>query len=94
MAPLDTPLLDMVNLERLYVELSLPVAEIPNVKEGRSVEVGVETGVLGPSGRVEGVVTYVNPTVDPSSRTFLIKIGISNPSGRIRPGMRAEVRLP
>ncbi len=93
-APLDTPLLVLVNLDRLYVELALPVDEIPNVAEGRSVEVQVEAGVLGSSGHVEGVVSYVNPTVDPSSRTFLVKIGIPSPSRRIRPGMRAEVRLP
>ena len=72
----------------------LPVTEIPNVAEGRIVEVQVEVDVLGASGLVEGVVGYVNPTVDPSSRTFLVKIGISDPSRTIRPGMRADVRLP
>ena len=93
-SPLDTPLLVLVNLDRMYVELVLPVDEIPNLAEGRSVQVQVEAGVLGSSGRVEGVVSYVNPTVDPSSRTFLVKIDISDPARRIRPGMRAEVRLP
>ena len=94
LAPLETPILVLVNLDRLYVELALPVAEIPNVQEGRSVEVQVEDAVLGNSGRIEGRVSYVNPTVDASSGTFLVKIRISDPSRRIRPGMKAAVVLP
>ena len=93
-APLDTPILDLVNLDQLYVELSLPVGEILNVRAGRSVQVRVEGATLGSAGVVRGVVGYVNPTVDPSSRTFLVKIEISDPSRTIRPGMRAEVSLP
>ncbi len=94
LAPLETPILVLVNLNRLYVELALPVAEISNVQEGRSVEVQVEDAVLGNTGHIEGMVSYVNPTVDPSSRTFLVKIRISDHSRRIRPGMRAVVVLP
>ena len=93
-SPLDSPILDLVNLDQLYVELSLPVEEIPNVRAGRSVEVRVEGATLGSAGVIRGVVGYVNPTVDPSSRTFLVKIEISDPSRTIRPGMRAEVTLP
>ncbi len=93
-ADLQTPILDLVNLDRLYVELVLPVEEIPNVDEGSRVDVQVETEVLGPAGHVEGIVSYINPTVDPSGRTFLVKIAISDPSRNIRPGMRAEVQLP
>ena len=91
--PLVTPILDLVNLDQLYFELALPVDEIPNVREGSSVEVRVENIVLGAAGIVAGVVAYVNPTVDPSSRTFLVKIEISDPSRTIRPGMRAEVQF-
>jgi HlyD family secretion protein len=94
LAPLDTPVLVLVNLAELYVELVLPVEQISRIAEGRRLNVHVEEAALGGAGSVTGVVAYVNPTVDPSSRTFSVKIRISDASGRIRPGMRAVVEVP
>src|SRR5687767_9269010 len=92
--PLETQILDLVNLDRLYVELVLPVEDLPKISTGREVRVQVESSVLGRAGQVSGSVSYINPTVDPSSRTFAIKILITDPARNIRPGMRAQVRLP
>lgn len=61
------------------------------VKQGDGVRVQVEDKVLGQAGVVKGRVNYVNPTVDASSRTFLVKVGFSDPKGNIRPGMVAQV---
>lgn len=91
LTPLETQVLDLVDLDRLYVDLVLPVEAILKVKEGDRVGVQVEDKVLGRSGRVVGKVSYVNPTVDPSSRTFVVKVFISDPKRIIRPGMLAEV---
>lgn len=91
LTPLETQVLDLVDLDRLYIELVLPVEAILKVKEGDRVSVQVEDQVLGRSGRVVGKVSYVNPTVDPSSRTFVVKVSISDPKRNIRPGMLAEV---
>ncbi len=93
-APLETPILALVLLDQLYVELALPVSELPRLAEGMRVGIDVESEVLGPAGQVGGVIRYINPTVDPSSRTFLVKVGFSDPPGQIRPGMRADVELP
>ena len=44
-------------------------------------------------GRVEGKVIYVNPKIDAASRTFKVKIEIPNATGKVRPGMLAQVRF-
>ena len=92
--PLETQVLDLVNLNRLYVELSLPLEQIQKYEKGRQVRVRVEDEVLGKSGTVNGIISYVNPAGDPSSRTFAVKVSISDPASKIRPGMRAQVQLP
>ena len=91
--PGDTPVAEVVNLERLYVEVLLPRQEARRLSVGRKVQVVVERDWLGAPGRVTGEVLYVNPTVDASSRTVTVKIDFTNPSGAVRPGMLAEVRL-
>jgi len=92
--PLETQILELVNLDSLYVETVLPVEEVLRVQVGRQVRLVIEEGVLGQSAVFDCVVTYVNPTVDASSRTFAVKIAVSDRSRRVRPGMRAQVHLP
>jgi RND family efflux transporter MFP subunit len=91
--PGETPVAEVVNLERLYVEVLLPRQDARRLSVGRKVQVVVERDWLGAPGRVTGEVLYVNPTVDASSRTVSVKIDFTNPSGAVRPGMLAEVRL-
>jgi Cu(I)/Ag(I) efflux system membrane fusion protein len=42
---------------------------------------------------VHGRVAYLNPTVDPASRTGTVRIELANPAGRIRPGLFGTVRI-
>ncbi len=91
--PLETEVLELVALDRLYVELVLPVEAILNIRSGHKVRVDVEDKVLGRAGSVKSRVSYMNPTVDASSRTFSVKVAFSDPKGNIRPGMLAQVRF-
>ncbi|MCL2070512.1 MAG: efflux RND transporter periplasmic adaptor subunit [Treponema sp.] len=40
-----------------------------------------------------GAVTELSPTVDPSSRTMEIRVGVENPGAMLRAGMFAKVRV-
>ena len=91
--PLDTQVLELVALDRLYAELVLPVSVILRIQEGHRVRVNVENDVLGSHGLLEGRVIYVNPKVDASSRTFRVKVAFSDSNGKVRPGMLAVVRF-
>src|SRR5690606_28034010 len=43
-----------------------------------------------PDERFEGKVTFIDPVLDPASRTAKVRIEVANKKGRLRPGMFAE----
>jgi RND family efflux transporter MFP subunit len=89
--PLDTQVLELVALDRLYAEVVLPVEAILKVGVGHPVSVRVESEVLGRAGVLQGAVSYANPKVDAASRTFRVKVTFSDLNGTVRPGMLAQI---
>jgi macrolide-specific efflux system membrane fusion protein len=90
--PLDTPILELVDLDHLYAELRLPSSYVRGVQFSQPVKIQVENEWMGARGQMEGQVTYINPTIDAASRTFKIKVGV--PAGRgVRPGMLVDARF-
>ncbi len=56
----------------------------------------MKAGVTVPSisaATYPGRVVYISPTVDPASRTFKIRIEISNPKRLLKPGLFATVTI-
>lgn len=90
--PLETPILELVDLNRLYAELRLPSSYVPNLQLNQAIKLQVEGEWLGRLGQIEGKVTYINPAVDAASRTFKVKVGIPQ-RGLVRPGMLVEARF-
>lgn len=64
-------------------------------KDFASVRVGSEaTVVIPPAGRqVRGRVSYIDPRVDPGSRTAKVRVEVPNPDGSLRLGMFVDVRF-
>lgn len=90
--PVETPVAEIFDMTRLYVEVLLPRQDALRLAVGTAIGVRVEADWLGKAGAVTGHVSYVNPTVDAASRMVTVKIDIPNPTGAIRPGMVATVR--
>ncbi len=91
--PMDTQVLELVALDRLYVELLLPSAQAQKVRVDQKVALQVESESLGRSGLVDGRVIYVNPKLDAASRTFQVKVSVPTLNGTIRPGMLAQAKF-
>ncbi len=91
--PLDTPILEIVALDDLYTELLLPSYTAQRIALNQKITVQVENEWMGHDGQIEGKVMYINPKVDASSRTFIVKIRIPNKNGLVRPGMLAIVQI-
>jgi membrane fusion protein, multidrug efflux system len=89
---LDTPILELVDMDRLYAELRLPSSYMRSVQLDQTVKVQIEGEWLGRVGLLDGRITYINPAVDAASRTFKVKVGIP-PRGLVRPGMLVEARF-
>jgi RND family efflux transporter MFP subunit len=91
--PMETPVLELVALDRLYVELLLPSAQAQKIRADQRVALQVENEALGKTGQVEGRVTYINPKIDAASRTIRVKVSVPTLNGTIRPGMLAQAKF-
>jgi len=91
--PMETQVLELVALDRLYVELLLPSAQAQKIRVDQKVGLQVESEALGKTGQVEGRVIYINPKVDAASRTIRVKVSVPTLNGTIRPGMLAQAKF-
>lgn len=91
---LEVDICQVVALDRLYVEVSLPLELLRKVRSQQRVTVAPDRTAV-PSGKgFKGSIYYINPMVDPTSKTFKVKVRIDSPDGVFRPGMIANVAFP
>jgi len=85
-----TSLLDIADLERVWVLADVYESELAFIHEGQ--EAVVALSYL--SGRTyKGRVSLVSPLVDPTTRTVKVRIELDNGDLALRPGMFANVEL-
>ncbi len=83
-------LFELVSLDPLEAIFSLTELDTERVRLGQRVKIHV--GAF-PNRTFQGVVTFVAPTVDPSTRTLRIKAEVENADAALRPGLFARVSL-
>lgn len=79
---LETELFVVVDLSRVWVELSVSSPDLPMVREGQSVAVTLR----GFPDATTGKIVFVSPLLDKETRTARVVAVIDNPDGRWRPG--------
>lgn len=86
----DTPVLELVAVDRLRLDL-----QVPQVYFGRvAQETPVSVRLAGrPQDPLEVRVTRIVPVSDPQARTFLARVALDNSDGRMTPGMAARATL-
>jgi multidrug efflux pump subunit AcrA (membrane-fusion protein) len=72
------------------VQADIFESDIPLVRTGQAVNITAPT-LAG--GAVQGTVSFLQPSVDPQSRTLTARIQVPNPQMRLRPGMFVQVSL-
>ncbi|HEY6221708.1 MAG TPA: efflux RND transporter periplasmic adaptor subunit [Candidatus Eisenbacteria bacterium] len=77
-------------VDPVWVVASVFQYELPLVREGMGAT--VETPVPGEPAR-RGRVSYINPYLDPETRTGEVRLQVPNPHGDLKPGMFVEVAL-
>ncbi|MBN1998294.1 efflux RND transporter periplasmic adaptor subunit [candidate division KSB1 bacterium] len=86
----NSPLVELMNYERLYLEISLPGKEIGRVKPGQTVRV---MNYTLPEDTLSGSITQVSPALDPQTRSFQATVNVDNPEWLLRPGMFVNVSI-
>lgn len=85
-----TELMTIVDLDPIKVEVQVLERDVGYLREGRRASVTF-AAFLGET--FTGRVSTINPVVDPEFRTARVTLLLSNPQGRIKPGMYARVSL-
>ena len=85
-----TPILDLVNINRLKVEVNIPEMDVRYIKTGQKAIIRVDAFK---NRIIEGIVSFVAYKADPATRTFRETVAIENLKRDIRAGMLARVVL-
>ena len=80
----------VVKTQVLKLQLQVPEGQAARVKMG--MEVGARVAAYGDR-QFTGKVTAVNPSVDPTSRAFIVEAKFANPDLTLRPGMFATGQI-
>lgn len=89
-ADTDRPLFVVADLSRVWLIAQVFEREAVNIRVGSVAHV---TMTALPGQEMDGRVTQVGRQVDPGSRTVPTRIELRNPTGTLRPGMSASVRV-
>jgi len=87
------PIVTLQNLDPIRVDFSVPQRELARVAAGQTVIASVETH---PEAEFTGEITAISPQVEQATRNVDVRARVSNPEGRLQPGMfvQAAVQLP
>jgi membrane fusion protein (multidrug efflux system) len=85
-------LLPLQKLDPIYVNFSVPQAQLASLAVGQKVALTVD----GAPGGFQGEINAINSQVDPATRNVTVQALIANPEEILRAGMfaRVEVELP
>jgi len=91
MVEVDEPLFEIVDTSAMWAEVDVPETQLPLVAPGQAVTITVD----GVDTRFAGVLDYIAPEVDPTTRTAKARVALKNPDGILRANMfaRAEIAL-
>jgi multidrug efflux system membrane fusion protein len=90
----DTVLTSLTDPSRLNVTFHVGEGSIHAIRKRRgAVALRVEVATAGDDSPIKGRVTYAGSSLDPKTRTCLIRAELENPDRSVMPGMSARVYL-
>lgn len=80
----------VADLSRLWAVAQVPEQQVSLVKTGQSVS--IEVPALG-NEKLVGKLIFVGQTIDPETRTVLVRTELDNRDGRLKPAMLASMLI-
>ena len=80
-------LLEVTDLSTVWVQADIFESDIPLIRNGQAVKITAPTL----AGALQGTIGFLQPSVDPQTRTMTARIQVPNPQMRLRPGMFVQV---
>ncbi|TPM31725.1 efflux RND transporter periplasmic adaptor subunit [Mesorhizobium sp. B2-3-5] len=85
-----TAVVTLQDLDTMRVDFSVPEQQLPLLKIGQTVRLGLGGGGDMP---FAGAIRGIDPKIDPSSRLVNIRAEVANPDGKLTPGQFVQVRV-
>ncbi len=87
----DSRVVTLVDVESLRIELTVPEADVTDVKTGMAIEFQTATDDKAPTYR--GRVRYIGPSVRKQTRDAVVEAVVDNAGHDLRPGMFVTAKL-
>lgn len=84
-----TAVVTLQDLDTMRVDFSIPEQQLPLLKIGQTVRLGIGGGDMPFAGAIRGI----DPKIDPSSRLVTVRAEVANPEGKLTPGQFVQVRV-
>lgn len=84
------PLYTIADLDQLWLELDAYESDLPWIRYGQVVAFEVDAW---PGETFEGTLSFLDPVLDPITRTVHVRVEVDNQDGRLRPEMYARARV-
>ncbi|PKN17427.1 MAG: efflux transporter periplasmic adaptor subunit [Deltaproteobacteria bacterium HGW-Deltaproteobacteria-6] len=78
------------SLDALYGNFYLPQQELGRIKKGQSI---IAVSDAYPGRTFQGIITTINPKVDPETRNIQVESVIRNARGELLPGMSVSIEI-
>ncbi|MFD2563953.1 efflux RND transporter periplasmic adaptor subunit [Aquimarina rubra] len=88
-APGQTALIRIVNLDEMYIETEVPESYIASIVKGKEAQVYFP--VLGKT--IDAKIRQVGNYINPNNRSFTVEVAIPNKNGMIKPNLTAKVKI-
>ncbi|HEX5056192.1 MAG TPA: efflux RND transporter periplasmic adaptor subunit [Gammaproteobacteria bacterium] len=84
------PVVSLYSMSPVYVEFSLPQQRLGDTTEGLTVTVSSDAH---PGKQFTGLISAINPDIDPATRNVRVQATLPNGEGLLRPGMFVTVDM-
>ena len=88
-APGQSQLMRIVNLDNMYIETDVPESYISNVSKDKNVQ--VEFPVLGKT--MDAKIRQAGNFINPANRTFKVEVAVPNKDRAIKPNLTAKLKI-
>ena len=89
LAPGLTPILRIINIEKMKVSAEIPEIHIPYIKKNKNVKIYVPILDKQILGNISSVGNFINP----NNRSFSIEIKLLNKSNELKPNMTVSLEI-
>jgi RND family efflux transporter MFP subunit len=85
----ETELYTLADLSHVWVMADVFETDAPQIRMGQAARVLVQ----GEAGSIFARVTYIQPQIDPATRTMKVRLELANPKMRLKPDMFVDVEM-